>query len=420
MGFSPKQLEIFKFGQSNYDAIILDGSVRSGKSAPMSIAYILWLMSRFKNQNFILASQSVNSAERNVIKPLMQVRYLREQFDINYIISTRCLTLKRGKVVNYIYVFGGKDESSYATVQGITAAGALLDEVVLMPESFVNQVLARCSVEGSKYWFNCNPEGPSHWFKKNWIDKAKERNALHIKFDMNDNPSLSEEVKERYRNMYSGVFYERYILGRWVKAEGIIWKKFAENNEKYLLDEPPRDIMLINMGVDFGGNKSATTFVATGFTKGLQNVVVLESKRITEELSPNMLDDYFVFFCQMVFEKYKRAFVTRADNAEPVLMRGLKNACIFKNLHTQVKPALKRSVSSRIKLIDKLMSLGRFFIVKHNTDVINALNEAVWDEKKTDTRLDNGTTDIDTLDALEYSIEEFMFKLISIEGEENE
>ena len=79
-----------------------------------------------------------------------------------------------------------------------------------------------------------------------------------------------------------------------------------------------------------------------GLLRGLQNVVVLESKRITEELSPNMLDDYFVFFCQMVFEKYKRAFVTRADNAEPVLMRGLKNACIFKNLHTQVKPALKR------------------------------------------------------------------------------
>lgn len=419
--FSPKQLQVLSFGQSDYNAIICDGAVRSGKSSSISVGFILDSMARFSSKNFIIASQSVTSAERNIIKPLMDIRYMHEHFQINYVISNRCLTVKRGKRVNYFYVFGGKDESSYATVQGITAAGAFLDEVALMPESFVNQVLARCSVEGSKYWFSCNPEGPSHWFKQKWINEQDKRKALYIHFDMNDNPSLSEDVKARYRSMYSGVFYERYILGKWVKAEGIIYRRFAEDKERYILKEVPKDLIFINVGIDFGGNKSATSFVATGFTRNMQKVVVLESKRITQELSPNMLDDYFVAFSQMVFDKYKRSFNSRADNAEPVLLRGLKNACIFKGLHTQVLPALKRPIISRIKLVNKLFGLDRLYIMEWNTAVIKALDEAVWDDKKPDTRLDDGiTSDIDTLDALEYSIEEFMFKLIDIEGEEND
>ena len=98
-----------------------------------------------------------------------------------------------------------------------------LDEVALMPQSFVNQALARCSVKGSKYWFNCNPEGPNHWFKVEWIDKKKEKNILHLHFTMDDNPSLDEETKDRYKRMFVGVFYQRFILGLWVLAEGIIY-----------------------------------------------------------------------------------------------------------------------------------------------------------------------------------------------------
>lgn len=109
---------------------------------------------------------------------------------------------------------------------GITAAGVFLDEVALMPQSFVNQALARCSVKGSKYWFNCNPEGPNHWFKVEWIDKKKEKNILHLHFTMDDNPSLDEETKDRYKKMFVGVFYQRFILGLWVLAEGIIYPNF--------------------------------------------------------------------------------------------------------------------------------------------------------------------------------------------------
>lgn len=415
MAFSEKQHEVLEFGFSENDAIICDGAVRSGKSSVISISYILWAMNNFHNKNFIIASQTVTSCERNVIKPLLQVEYLRQNFNVQWTTSNNMLTVARGKKVNYFYIFGGKDEGSFVTVQGITSAGAFLDEVALMPQSFVNQVLARCSVERSKFWFSCNPEAPNHWFYQEWIRNAKQRNAKYLHFTMDDNPSLSEKIKERYRNMYTGVFYDRYILGRWVKAEGIIYRKFADNNKEYVLEKVPEDLMLVNVGVDFGGNKSATTFVATGLTRGMKKVVVLEAERHNWDMTPEEMDALFVNFCNHVFAKYNMAFNSRCDNAEPILMRGLRNSAAKAGCRTNVKPALKKSVLSRIKLINKLLGLERFYVMNHCTTVIEALNTQVWDGKKTDTRLDDGSTDVDTMDALEYSIEEYMKTLIDME-----
>ncbi len=110
----------------------------------------------------------------------------------------------------------------------ITLAGVFFDEVALMPESFVNQATGRCSVKGSKFWFNCNPDGPYHWFKVNWIDKCAEKNILYLHFTMDDNLSLDEEIKARYRSMYVGVFFKRYIMGLWAAAEGIIYDMFDD------------------------------------------------------------------------------------------------------------------------------------------------------------------------------------------------
>ena len=143
--------------------------------------------------------------------------------------------ISKNGVTNYFYVFGGKDESSQDLIQGITLAGCFFDEVALMPESFVNQATARCSVEGSKWWFNCNPDGPFHWFKTNWIDKAKEKNIIYLHFTMDDNLSLSEKIKQRYKSQWSGVFYDRYIKGLWTVAEGIIYDMF--NKDKHVVDD---------------------------------------------------------------------------------------------------------------------------------------------------------------------------------------
>jgi len=415
MPFSQKQQEVLAFGYTPYDAVICDGSVRSGKSSVISIAYILWAMNNFKNKNFIIASQTVSSAVRNIIRPLFSVEYMNSEFNLRWASSSNMLIVGRGKTINYFYIFGGKDESSFQTVQGITAAGAFLDEVALMPESFVNQVLARCSIDGSKFWFSCNPESPNHWFYRDWILNSEDRNALYLHFTMEDNPSLSEAVINRYKSMYTGVFYDRYILGRWVKAEGIIYRKFADDNEKYVIDEAPKDLIMINVGVDFGGNKSATTFVATGFSRGMKEVYILEAERHSQELTPNEMDNLFVAFANKVYNIYGIAFNSRCDNAEPILMRGLKNASIKHGLRTNIKPALKTSVLSRIELTNKLFGLERIKILSHNATVIDALNTAVWNDKKTDNRLDDGSTDIDTLDAFEYSIEEFSKMLIDVE-----
>lgn len=162
----------------------------------------------------------------------------REGFTLKYNTTEHRLTIRRGNVENFFYVFGGKDESSYTLIQGITLAGVLLDEVALMPRSFVEQALARCSVCGSRFWFNCNPENPNHWFYREWIQDAKNKNALHLHFLMEDNPSLSEEILKRYKSTYSGVFYDRYILGKWRIAEGLIYPMF--DKDKHVTDDFPK------------------------------------------------------------------------------------------------------------------------------------------------------------------------------------
>lgn len=233
MAFSEKQKQILRFPYSGYNALICDGAVRSGKTSVMSLSFFLWAMGNFKDQNFAFCGKSVGAVERNIITPLLNVSYLREHFQIRYNRSGHVVTAKRGLVENRFYLFGGKDESSYTLIQGITLAGVLFDEVALMPRSFVQQSIARCSVENSKLWFNCNPENPLHWFRQEWILKALEKNALYIHFLMDDNPSLSEEKKKQYKTMFSGVFYQRYILGQWVMSEGLIYDMFDRTNNVY-------------------------------------------------------------------------------------------------------------------------------------------------------------------------------------------
>lgn len=242
MGLSTKQLKILAFGASQYDALICDGAVRSGKTSIMSIAFVLWMMAGFDNQNFAFCGKTVGTVERNIIGPLLNVRYLTDNYDLQYSRSTRVLTVRRGGKANRVYLFGGKDEGSYMLIQGITLAGVLMDEVALMPKSFVDQALARCSVPGSKYWFNCNPASPAHWFRQEWILQPAKHNALHLHFLLDDNPGLSESIKERYRTMYSGVFFERYIMGRWVMAEGTIYSMYDPTDNVYTDQTAPVDM----------------------------------------------------------------------------------------------------------------------------------------------------------------------------------
>lgn len=250
--FSKKQRKTLNWWTENspvrgYDGIIADGAIRSGKSLCMSLSFVIWAMTEFNGENFAMCGKTVGSFRRNVLVWLKRMltgrgyQYTDRRAD-------NLLIVRRGEVENDFYIFGGRDERSQDFIQGITLAGVFLDEVALMPESFVNQATGRCSVEGSKLWFNCNPSYPSHWFKEEWIDRRESKNLLYLHFTMDDNLSLSDSVRDRYRALYTGVFYKRYIEGLWALAEGVIYPMYEE-----AIEEPPhKGIEQYCLSIDYG------------------------------------------------------------------------------------------------------------------------------------------------------------------------
>lgn len=250
--FSPKQRKVLTWWLPNSpvnqcNGIVADGAIRSGKTVSMSLSFVMWAMQCFEYKNFAMCGKTIGSFRRNVLfvlKSMLQtIGYTLQEYKTENMIE-----IKGNGTTNYFYIFGGKDERSQDLIQGLTLAGIFFDEVALMPESFVNQATGRCSVNGSKYWFNCNPEGPYHWFKVNWIDKKdnseKGKNLFYLHFTMNDNISLSEEIKKRYQNMYTGVFYLRYILGKWVLADGVIYSMFSEERNTYTDQSRPHNLKM--------------------------------------------------------------------------------------------------------------------------------------------------------------------------------
>ncbi len=243
--FSPKQRQVMGWWApgSPYrdrDGIICDGAVRSGKTLCMGLSFTLWAMSRFSGQQFAFCGKTALSLRRNLIqelKPLLEELGFRCREKL----SENLLLVRRGQLENRFYLMGGRDEGSAALIQGVTLAGVLLDEAALMPRSFVEQAIARCSVTGSRLWFNCNPEGPQHWFYREWILKAEERNVLYLHFTMEDNPSLSPRIRQRYRRSYSGTFYRRFVLGEWTAAKGLVYDFFDPERDAWPRPEEPRE-----------------------------------------------------------------------------------------------------------------------------------------------------------------------------------
>jgi len=250
MRLSPKQLQLLSWWQrEDWEAVICDGAVRSGKTFAMGLSFFLWAQHCFRDKQFGLCGKTIGSLRRNLLTELIPcLRRLgmtvREKRSENLLIVRY-----RGRENRYL-LFGGRDESSAALIQGSTLAGILMDETALMPRSFVEQAVARCSVPGSRLWFNCNPEGPQHWFYQEWIMKAEERKALRLHFTMEDNPVLTKRIRERYERAYSGVFYRRFVLGEWTAAQGLVYDFF--DPERDAVDPPERDFEEWRISVDYG------------------------------------------------------------------------------------------------------------------------------------------------------------------------
>lgn len=256
--FSDKQIKLLTWWMPNVspyadkDGVIAEGSIRAGKTIGMIDSFIMWSLDTFQGENFILGGKTIGSLKRNVLNPMFQI-LTSKGIPYKYVRSDDP-HLEIGD--NIYYIFGGDNERSQDRVQGLTAAGAFLDEVALMPKSFVDQVMGRCSVDGAKYFFNCNPAGPYHWFKLEMIDKAKEKQFLILHFTMDDNLSLSQKVKDRLHRMFSGVFFRRYIMGEWVLAEGLIYDMFTK--EQHVVPTIEREYTQYYVACDYGTQNPMT------------------------------------------------------------------------------------------------------------------------------------------------------------------
>ena len=249
--FSKRQLIAMTWwnrpGLKEYDGILCDGAVRSGKTVSLVVGFFLWSMSSFRGQTFALCGKTVGAMRRNITDHLGDwlggILQFRESFSQN-----KLVVRDRAGHENTYYLFGGRDESACQLIQGITLAGVLLDEAALMPQSFVQQACARCSVSGSKLWFSCNPEGPEHWLYRDFIQQAKAKNLLHLHFTMADNPALPDSIKARYETLYTGIFYRRFILGQWCMAEGLVY----DFDPALHVQQPPRPGGHYYISVDYG------------------------------------------------------------------------------------------------------------------------------------------------------------------------
>lgn len=399
--FSRKQLQVMTWwtDSSPYnekDAIIADGSVRAGKTVVMSLSYVIWAMESFQDKNFGMAGKTIGSLRRNVISPLTTMLQsegytVRDRRTDNYI------DISKNGVTNSFYLFGGKDEKSYQLVQGLTAAGFFFDEVVLMPESFVNQCTSRVSVEGGKWWFNGNPEGPYHWFKKEWIDNLKDKNAIRIHFLMKDNPSLSQKVIERYERAYSGVFYQRYILGQWVVSEGVIYSMF--DKQTMVVDLPDDTPYEKNYVSSDYGTQNATVFKRWSLYKGTWYCVDefyysgRESKR--EKTDSELREDLDNFY-----ERNKMA------KSVPIILDPA--AASFKKELQSRGYLVKRAKNDVVNGIRSTMSAMQNGQIKWSSKCVNTfreMNAYIWDSKAADKGEDKPVKEHDhALDADRYFV----------------
>lgn len=390
------------------DFVVADGAIRSGKTIACIIGFLTWSQEMFTGESFILAGKTMGALKKNVIRPMLQIleawgwpyEYIRSGTDARIEIGS-----------NTYYLYGANTEAAQDALQGLTASGAYLDEAALFPRSFVDQAIGRCSVEGAKIWMNCNPAGPHHYIREEYILKAREKKVYHLHFAMTDNLTLSRGVLERYRRLWphGSVFYKRFILGRWVAADGLIYQQFADNVNEYLITEKwleEHEIVYAVIGVDFGGTKSAHSFTLTGFTRGYRQVVVLDEYYCRKRLNPKQLQDDFVDFVKRAQARYK-VYEAYCDSAEQTLISGLETACVQNHVNIDIRNALKGPINDRIAFYNSLIAQHRWKVMKHCRNIISAFEEAVYDDtkKNMDVRLDDGEMNVDSLDSTEYSTE---------------
>ncbi len=369
MVFSAKQRRVLRWWMpggpdQKREAILCDGAVRSGKTLAMGLGFFLWAQSCFDGKKFGVCGKTIGALRRNVLSEILpRLTELGAQWKEKR--SENLVTVQFLGRENQFYIFGGQDESSASLIQGITFAGVLLDEVALMPRSFVEQACARCSVEGSRLWFNCNPAGPSHWFYREWVLEAEKRNCLRLHFTMEDNPGLSPQIRKRYERLYTGVFYRRFILGEWAQAEGRVYDFFTED----MVGKKPDSCDKWYISCDYG-TVNPTSMGLWGRSRGVWYRVkefYFDSRREMR---------------QMTDEEYAAGLEKLAGGREITAVILDPSAASFlevlRRKGWRVQKA-KNDVLSGIRLTSDLLKSGKMVICEGCTDCLREMEEYVWD-----------------------------------------
>jgi len=414
---NPKQIDFMLFNDKRIN--LLTGSVRSGKTYVSLLKWAIFVGTMPETAEFIMVGKTITALKRNCLGLLQELVGVQN--------FTYSLSQKQAKLFGRIvWLEGANDDRAESKIRGMTLAGAYVDELTQIPEDFYRMLLSRLSIKNAKLYATTNPDAPSHWVKTDIIDNNEIEKKVWS-FTLDDNEILKKENEEYFDNLkkeyqsMGGVFYERFILGLWVLAEGLIYKQFANNTEMFLKDEAKDEygnklnFLIISIGIDYGATQGQTVFKCSGITPYFKDVWTLGEVNLKGLYTPEQIYEKFVEFYKKIVNEYGKVTAAFADwgSLGETLTYGLNKYLMQHAVPLQVQDCVKGKIIDRIYLDQLLFAQRRRFILKDCKYMIEAYKQAVWNEKKENERLDDGTSDIDSLDAHEYSIFSYYDKLMT-------
>lgn len=405
MPFSAMQQEYFMNATHRWN--VKTGATRSGKTY-MDYFVIPKRIIACKGRGLIvLIGNTKSTLERNILTPMRNLYGPRmiglasPNSGAVKLFGRKCFALGADKV------------SQVSKLQGAGIEYAYGDEITTWHPDVFQMLKSRLDKPNSCFDGTCNPDSSHHWFKS-FLD-APGIDLYKQAYTIDDNPFLSPDFVAALKQEYAGtVYYKRFILGQWAAAEGAVYPLFAADSARYIVDEPPDDIAYAIIGLDFGGTGSANTINLTGISRDMRRICTLDEFYLKERITPTEFEDHFVGFVMRAQKRY-RVYEAYMDSAEQTMIAGMQVAALRARLPIDIKNAQKRPIHERIRFYNRLMGAERYTIMRHCKHTIDAFESAVFDPKKPrDERLDDGTYNVDSLDAQEYSTESVMNDIIML------
>lgn len=395
---SQKQSDFFESELSRMT--IIDGCVSSGKTFIANHKAIKHLAQNYQNKGLVMfIGRTLGTLEKNVLLPI------QSQFGTDYFKYS--IHQKKADLCGIrIDLEGCNDISAETKIRGTTAEFIYGDEITLWNLPFLLRCMASLRTPGASFVGTTNPDSIKNFVYTEFLQKQKELGLTHLSFNMDDNPSIEKEYRDFISKSYTGVLHDRFIKGKWVRAEGLIYDYFANHQSEFLIDKIKDSIMYVSIGLDYGANKSKTKFVATGFTPGYKKVIIIDEDEMTGIHDPDSIyERFYQFYLRLVKQGYNVKYVFADYGAlGQIITDGLQYFCKRNKLPVMIEDCQKGTILDRIIITMRMQATHILQIHESCKVIVEAFADAVWDDKQDNERLDDGTTDIDSLDAFEYSI----------------